>query len=161
MVPVLQILACVGFVQSIDTTVGTIYLALNRVRTAFYFGLFVTPLFICAFVIGLQWSIVGVAAGYALAELSVCYISLYLAFSHCGIRFRDFHAALARPFAATLVMLVVVMFLVNALASAGLPTPTRLAFCIAAGVVTYCAASLLINRKHLLDVLATARSAFT
>jgi PST family polysaccharide transporter len=160
MLPVLDILCWVGMMQSIGTTLGTIYLSTGRIRTAFLLTLCSTPIFILSFVIGLRWGITGVALGYAIASAGLFYVGLRLAFAIVGLTFREFHRALAKPLAASVVMLAALLPLSHLLARAtGLPAQGRLGVLVAMGVAVYGLVSMLINRKQMTELMAMVRTA--
>jgi O-antigen/teichoic acid export membrane protein len=157
MLSVLRILVWVGMIQSVATTVGTLYLSTGNVRQMFYMSLASTPILLAGIGIGLNWGIEGVAAGYAIATFSLFYVSLTVAFRLAGLRIADFHRAVARPLAASLCMLVAIVMLQGALI--GLESTVRLGLLIAFGIVVYGAASLVINRTQVRDIMRLARGA--
>ena len=64
-----MILAPVGLVQSILTTVGYIYMAKGRTDWMFRLGLITSPLLVASFVVGLPWGTEGVSISYAVCCL--------------------------------------------------------------------------------------------
>ena len=68
-VPVVQILACVGLLQSIGTNTGTLFMAKGRTDLLFRWGLCATAVIVTGIALGLARGIVGVAIGYAIAYL--------------------------------------------------------------------------------------------
>jgi PST family polysaccharide transporter len=111
-VPVLMILAPVGLTQSIGTMVGTIYQAKGRTDWMFRWGLFSGSYLMLAFVIGLNWGIVGVAIAYALATFSLTYLNHSIPFRLIGLSFTQLIRAVEKPFFNSLVMLAC-LFLFN------------------------------------------------
>ncbi|MDD5297434.1 MAG: MOP flippase family protein [Rhodocyclaceae bacterium] len=157
MLPILQILSWVGLLQSISSTVGSIYMSQGKVRQLFLVSLGSTPVLVLALAIGLQWNILGVAAGYAFATFVVFYFSIFFAFRLVGLSLKDFHLTLWRPFLCALIMMGMVR-----VAAAGLPDmPIGLRFglLVGAGVLVYTVASLLINRAHLAELKVMILSA--
>lgn len=65
-VPLIWILAPLGAISSIQTTVGQIYLAKGRADWMFWWGIVSGVLRVVSFLIGLPWGVVGVAAAYAI-----------------------------------------------------------------------------------------------
>jgi len=159
MLPVLKILCWVGMLQSIGTTVGTIYLATGHMHVAFKFLLVAAPVLVLAFIVGLSWGIVGVATAYAAASFGLFYVSLTIAFRIACIRLRDFHAAIARPLLASVVMLVVVTVSTSILQQWGIWE--RLGTEIGIGVLAYAGATLLLNKRQLRELLAITRAALS
>ncbi len=69
-----EILACVGLVQSVQTMTGIIYQAKGRTDWMLRWSLFVLASTVTAFLIGVHFGIVGVAAGYAIVYLGLLMI---------------------------------------------------------------------------------------
>lgn len=105
----LVILAPVGALQSIGTLVGQIYLAKGRTDIMLYWGLFAAVVVVGAFVIGLHWGIVGVAACYALASALLFLPSLWIAFRLIELPVTRVLVAMVRPAAASLLMLGILL----------------------------------------------------
>ena len=155
--PLLRILVWVGMMQSIATTVGTIYLSTGNIRRLFQVTLAGTPMLIGGILVGLQWGIEGVAIGYAVASFSLFYVSLTIAGRLAGLRLIDFHRALARPLVAAAVMLTVLLILRGPAGFAA--TDARLGVLVASGVVTYVGVSLFVNNAQIQAMLVLARGA--
>jgi O-antigen/teichoic acid export membrane protein len=156
MVPVLRVLAWVGLMQSVGTTMGTIYLSTGHPDSALKVTLIGSPILILGMASGLPWGIVGVAIGYALASASLFYYTAITGFRLIDLRLRDFHAVLARPLCATIAM-IATLIAFNAWVQ--LPTGgTRLAAGVGVGALTYLLFSLAVNMKQLRDLIQMARS---
>ena len=69
--PVIQILALVGLVQSLQSLCGEVLLALGRANWLLRFTALWFVASIASFAIGVRWGVVGVAAGYAVATMVV------------------------------------------------------------------------------------------
>ena len=69
--PVLQILVWVGLLQSLQTLNTGILIALDRTRLLFRFSIGFFAAHLVAFVVGVQFGIVGVATGYAISSTVV------------------------------------------------------------------------------------------
>lgn len=67
-IPVLQILAWVGIVLIISSQATTLLQAVGRAGIVFRYSIASAIMSIAGFAIGLEWGIVGVAAGYAIAK---------------------------------------------------------------------------------------------
>lgn len=80
MIPILQIFCLVGMLQSIGTLTGNLYLSQGRSDLQLRVGLFVHTNAILWIVIGLQWGVVGVAVGVAIAAI----LNSYPSFSFAG-----------------------------------------------------------------------------
>ena len=156
MAPVLKIVAWVGMMQSVGTTVGTIYLTVGKPHIALRVTMVATPILTIAFAAGLAWGLVGVAIGYAIATCFLFYYTIRQAFRLIDLRVAAMHAVIARPFAATLVMIAVVL-VVGALIM-DLAQPVRLAIMIASGVASYALASAIVNREQIRELVGILRS---
>jgi O-antigen/teichoic acid export membrane protein len=62
-------LAPVGFIQSLGSVGGTVLTAVGRTDALFKLGIFGTTIAVIAFVVGVRWGVVGVAAAYFAATL--------------------------------------------------------------------------------------------
>src|SRR5690606_20725106 len=72
-------LAPVGFLQSIVSTAGSVFMALGRTDVLFRLGVVGTALQVTAFTLGVRWGVQGVAACYLAANLVMAIPSLLLA----------------------------------------------------------------------------------
>jgi O-antigen/teichoic acid export membrane protein len=88
-IPLLLILAPLGAVQSIATTVGSIYMAKGRTDWALWMSIAWGLLIVLSFVLGLPWGILGVTASYALMFLLLTYPAFAIPFRLIGLRVRD------------------------------------------------------------------------
>jgi PST family polysaccharide transporter len=70
-IPVLQILCLQGMSQAVGTTVGWIYMSQGRTNLMFHWGIFASVIRVTAFVIGLNWGVVGVAAAYVISGYAI------------------------------------------------------------------------------------------
>jgi O-antigen/teichoic acid export membrane protein len=69
--PVLQILVWVGLLQSIQGLNASVLIALDRTRVLFRFSIGFFAAHLVAFIVGMQFGIVGVATGYAISSTLV------------------------------------------------------------------------------------------
>jgi PST family polysaccharide transporter len=69
--PVVQILAWVGLLQSLQSLNSSILMARDRTRTLLWYAFVALAASVLGFVGGLKWGIVGVAAGYAVTSTFV------------------------------------------------------------------------------------------
>jgi O-antigen/teichoic acid export membrane protein len=138
-VPIIQILAWVGIVQALQSLSVDVLMARNRARTIFRFSLLLVTCHLAAFVIGLQWGVVGVAVAFAVSTTLVEPIQTVLGARALGVSPMVLVRAVAGPFQAAFVMCVVVLGVRVALVDAGTPAALRLFACAAAGAVVYAA----------------------
>ncbi|MGD8751989.1 MAG: MOP flippase family protein [Anaerolineales bacterium] len=135
---ILIILAPLGVIQSIATTVGHIYKAKGRTDWMFIWGLLsgITVLFF--FVIGLRWGVVGVAGAYAAWSLIMVYPNFVIPFKLIELSFRDLVIALWPTLRASLIMSGCVAILRVVLMALGIDQPWLvLVITIPIGVFTY------------------------
>lgn len=156
MTPLLKVLAWVGMMQSVGTTVGTIYLSTGNPAIALRVTLIGAPVLIGGMAAGLPWGILGVAVGYTVASFSFFYYSLATAFRLIDLPLADFHRILIRPLGATVVMIGIVAIGVHFLQA--FAPAHRLLLCISIGVVTYMVISLAVNRAQIDEVISIVHS---
>ncbi len=153
MLPVLQILCWIGMMQSISTTLGTLYLSTGNTRALFRFSMVSVPFTLLAFVVGLKWGIVGVATAYAMVSPVMTYIYMAKAFRLVGLTFGEFFSVMAPPMLAALFMGSVVWMsrfgLETLFPDHALP---RFLAAVTIGIAAYVAASLLVNRRQINDL---------
>ena len=152
-IPLLLYLGPVGLVQSVGTTLGTIYQAKGRTDLMLYWGLGAGILIISAFAVGLHWGILGVAIAYAMITALLFYPGQAIALSLIRLPAYRLLLSLFRPFAASGVMACAVV-LVRMILPEALPSGIGLVLCIVVGVIVYGAATWLINRERLLQVVS-------
>jgi O-antigen/teichoic acid export membrane protein len=70
-IPVIQLLAWVGLLQSLQRLNSSVLMACDRAKTLLWYSVVVLVASLGAFVFGLQWGIVGVAAAYAASSTVV------------------------------------------------------------------------------------------
>jgi lipopolysaccharide exporter len=153
---VLRVFCIVGLIQSVVTTVGTIYLSTGRTTRVFIVTLVFTPIFVLAFVVGLKWGIEGVAIAYGGVSAAVAYVSLSLAFRIVSLSFNAFHKAILRPlFVSSLMSLLVAWF--NSGTGALLSANLRFTLSVLLGVGLYLILSLVINGAEIRQLVSTVR----
>jgi O-antigen/teichoic acid export membrane protein len=148
----LAILAPAGMIQSVGTTVGSIYQAKGRTDWMFRWGVAAGMIFISAFLIGLQWGIVGVAAAYTIASLLLAYPNFAIPFRLIDLSMGNLYDALWRPFAASLIMLAGILALRLFLP----PDWSRawvLCLLVPAGTIIYLSATWFMNRDQVLELI--------
>ena len=140
-VPVIQVLAVVGILQSLQSISTDILQARGRADTVFRFSILFTAAHTLAFVIGLQWGVVGVAAGYAISSLLVEPIYTVLTARCLGVSAWIVVRGLRGVFEASALMVVPVLAARIGLVELGVPAAGRLILCALLGVAVFAAAS--------------------
>jgi O-antigen/teichoic acid export membrane protein len=146
-VPLVLILAPIGMLQSVGSTVGTIYQVKGRTDLMLRWGIVAGALAVFSFVVGLRWGVVGVAASYAAASLLLAYPNFAIPFRLIGLGMGEFLAALARPLAAGGIMLALVLA-GRFLLPPDLPGGWVLSILVPAGAAAYGAATWMLNREQ-------------
>jgi len=136
-VPIIQVLAWVGLLQSLQTLNTEILQALDRTSTIFRFSVGFFSAHLLAFVIGLHWGVLGVAVAYAISTTLVEPIFTWMTARALKVSPFILVRALTGVVAASLVMAAVVFEVRELLVAAGTPPLLRLVIEIAAGVATY------------------------
>lgn len=135
--PVIQILAWVGALQALQSLNTGILEALGHARAIFRWTIVFFACHLVAFVVGLHWGMLGVAAGYAISTTIVEPSYLLLTSRAVGISPWRFLRALTGVAWATLGMALVVAAARWGLVEAGAPALVRLLACTLAGVAVY------------------------
>lgn len=157
LIVLLAILAPIGLIQSVATTVGSIYMARGRTRLLFMYGLVTGILAVAAFIIGLRWGIYGVAGAYAVFVLGITYPSFAIPFRLIDLRFGAFLRALRSIMFASAVMCLALVGL-EALAIDKLGSVLTLLILVPAGAAIYAAVLRVIDPSPMREVLAALRS---
>lgn len=148
----LQILAPIGLLQSIGSTVGGIYQAKGRTDWMLWWGVAAGTLVIVSFLIGLQWGITGVAAAYAVASTMLAYPSFAIPFRLISLRVRDLGAVLWRPLLSSGTMVMGLAGL-KFILPVGMSPVLYLGALVTWGILTYVVSTWFINRGQLLSLL--------
>ncbi len=135
--PVLQVLAPVGLWQSLTGLGGRVLTALGQTRTLFSYSVLTLVTSFPAFVIGLHWGIVGVAACYAIVNLPVQLAFARRASAAVDISLGTFLQNLWSVTQASLMMIFAAGLVRLLLVDAGIPPPVRLILVIFVGVAVY------------------------
>lgn len=108
-VPVLRILCVVGMIQSIITLNGSLFLSQNRTAVQFKIGLLLRANSVIGIIIGLNWGIIGVATGYAVATIINMIPSVYFAGKAVGLTFTNLVSELYQILFCAIAMAVFVI----------------------------------------------------
>jgi PST family polysaccharide transporter len=155
-IPLLLILAPLGAVQSIATTVGHIYMAKGRTDWALWWTIGAGLLIVLSFVLGLPWGILGVTSSYAIMFLLLTYPAFAVPFRLIGLRVRDLGGVLWRSATCSLAMYAAVASTALWLPP-GVPGWLTLSLLVPLGAAVYFACSWAINRALLLEVISILR----
>jgi O-antigen/teichoic acid export membrane protein len=140
--PVIQILAWVGLIQSLQTLSGEVLLALNRSGTLLRFTTLWFVGAVAAIVLGLRWGILGVASCYLVVTLLLEPLRTYLTTRALGISFWSFPGSLFGVAQATAIMAAVLLPSRAALNAAGVSDAATLLLLVVGGAIVYVAACM-------------------
>ena len=101
---VLAWLAPVGFLQSIVSTTGTVFMAYGKTATLMRLGIFCAVLQVGSFIAGVPYGVVGVAACYFVANLIIAPVCLWLAMRELGGGTMALLKSLIAPVASSAIM---------------------------------------------------------
>jgi PST family polysaccharide transporter len=138
-IPLFQILAPVGLVQSLQTSVGHIYIAKGKTGQMFAWSVGATSVLVLSFLIGVKFGVRGVAISYALSYLFVLsYAGFRIPFRLIDLSFRDFARALMPQMWISLVMTAVCALWLLTLGWMGFNGPwLRLVSAVLLGMAVY------------------------
>jgi len=100
-----QLLCIVGAMQSIGTTVGTIFTSQGRPDLLLKTGLVSSVIDVLAFIIGIRWSLNGLIIGYIIATVFTSILCQYFANKLISLKLLSFFRALAPAALCTLFMI--------------------------------------------------------
>jgi O-antigen/teichoic acid export membrane protein len=135
--PVIQILAWVGALQSLQGLNSSVLQARDRTQDLLRYGVVVCTASLAAFAIGLHWGLLGVAVAYAISSTVVEPYYTWLTARCLGLPILAFPRALAGVVQATVGMAAAAALCRMALVSSGLPAAPRLGLVVLAGVIVY------------------------
>ena len=104
--PIFQALAPAAFVMTITASVGWISLALGRARRQLPWTAAATAITVCAFLVGVRWGAVGVAAAFSIVRVGMLVPTLRFTCAGTGLRWRALLATAARPAFASITALL-------------------------------------------------------
>jgi lipopolysaccharide exporter len=109
-VPVLRLLAALGFFYSLGNPIGSLLLAKGRVGLSFLLNVWMLALYALAIVVGATWDVEGVAAGLVIATACGLFpIGFLIRWRLVGMRPAEYVSAFAPALAAALVMAAAVL----------------------------------------------------
>jgi polysaccharide transporter, PST family len=138
-VTVIQVLAWVGILQSLQSLNTGILEALGHARAIFRWTIVFFVAHITAFAVGLHWGIVGVAIGYSISTTLIEPSYLLLTARAVGISPWRFLEAIAGVFEASAGMGLVVLGAHFGLVELDVPGPLRLLICTVLGGAVFVA----------------------
>jgi len=151
---VLGWLAPIGWMQSVLSTVGLIYLGVGQTRTMMRWGVFASAMTLLGFVVGLQWGYLGVARSYVVVNLLLFYPGFAIPLRMLGLHFTDLLKSIA-PQLLTAIMMAVLVSAIDQLFTSSESPMFRLSVLTASGLCIYATAAYLFMRSNLQALLGT------
>lgn len=151
---IIQILAWVGIVQSLQSLNTDVLQALGLTSRVFRFTIIFTSTHLVAFLIGLQWGVLGVAAAYAISTTLV--EPIYTVMTARSVEISPFRilGAVRGVFEAGFLMAAATYCVRELLLSAGVPTFFRLVLCMLAGALVFVPAYMWRERAGTQEIRA-------
>lgn len=156
---IFQVLAPVGLVQSIQTTVGQIYVAKAKTDWMFRWGLASSVLWVTGFLIGVRYGTVGVASAYAIVYLGLIMIpSFLIPFKAIGLKLSHFAYALLPQLLVTGAMVAICWLTLRGLSHFGISNQwVRLISASVLGVLFY-VGTLIAWRPPIMQIMEQVMS---
>lgn len=136
-VPVLQVLAFIGILESVQAFNGSVIRASGRPSWQLGIMLLTSIASVIGFLIAVRWGIVGVAASFVIAGYLLAPVSYLAVRRLIRIDFRTYAGQFVAPLAASLIMVMAVVILQNVLARHGLNSYVLLSIYGAVGSAIY------------------------
>jgi len=151
-IPLLMILAPVGMIQSVGTTVGAIYQAKGRTDWMFRWGVGASTFIVVAFMLGVLWGVTGVAIAYATASFILFYPNFVIPFRLIDLEVAKLLKVLSKPFINSFFMFAVIV-LFRMVLSSRLSDIVGLLLSAFLGIATYAGVSwMMMGRGQLKEL---------
>jgi len=154
-ITLLAMFAPLAAIRSVLTTTGSIFIATGRTDLQLRWGVLSNLVVLAGLAVGLQWGIIGVAAGFTITNLALLYPNFAIPFRLIGLRVPELLRCLQPTLTCTALMWgTLVLF--DILLARQLGHGLRLSLLVGVGILAYTAFTWLINRAMLHELLATA-----
>ncbi len=151
-IPLVQILAPLGALQSIVSTPGQVFLATGNAALRLWWAVTYTTIIVTSYVVGARWGIVGVATAYATVMVPISYAAFWLALRLVDLPMRALWTTLSKTVSASAVMAVAVAALELTMRAAGAGDLALLLSCVPLGVAVYAALIWVLRPEALADL---------
>ena len=145
-------LAPVGLAQSLLGTVGLLYMATGSTRTMMRWALVASGVIVLGMVIGLRWGYVGVAAGYAIANLLLVIPGFLVPFRIVGLKLSHLARSVGPQLLTSLAMATIV-WVVWQVGTPHVGPAILLAASVLGGAIVYALIGWMLMRSTLTQVL--------
>jgi PST family polysaccharide transporter len=151
-IPLVQILAPLGALQSITATPGQIFLATGRAALRLWWSVIYSTLILASFFAGLPWGILGVASAYTIVMVPIAVVAFWLALRLVELPLSALWWTVWRSVTASVVMGGSVALLARAMQASDIPDALVLAASVPVGVVIYVGITWLLPPDALSDI---------
>ncbi|UCD97595.1 MAG: MOP flippase family protein [Chloroflexota bacterium] len=152
-IPVMQILAFIGILQSILLFNGDVMKASGKPNWDFGIMLLTTACSVIGFSIAVQWGIVAVATSFVIAGYLVAPVSFFAVRKLIHIDFKTYFLQFVTPLTASLLMVATVILLKNLLKNVDLHIYVELSIYLIVGGLTYILIILIFAKQLSRQVL--------
>jgi PST family polysaccharide transporter len=143
----------VALLQSVGTTVGTLYLAMGRTDVMLKWGIFGGTVIVAGFCVGLQWGMQGLVIGYAIVNAAIFLPSLIIPFRFVGLKVSRVLITLLPSLLNSLAMAILIT-VVDRVWDGFMDAPAiRLLLLITLGVLSFAVLAYTFQRNLLHDIL--------
>lgn len=150
-------LAPIGLIESIGTTVGSIYLALGRTDLLFRWGLFASTLVMVSFGVGIQWGLQGLVIGYAIASCLLFIPSLIIPYGLIGLKIQTVFRAVLPSLGTATLMAIGLIITRHFMLGAEMTRLHKFGFTVIIGTLTYGLLTLLVQSGFVRNLLNTLK----
>lgn len=154
-IPLLAMFAPLAAIRSVLTTTGSIFVATGRTDLQLRWGVVSNLVVFAGLAAGLQWGIVGVAAGFTITSVLLLYPNFAIPFRLIGLRVAELVRTLLPTFGCTALMSGCVL-LADLLLAPHAGHAVLLALLVPLGAAAYLVSTWFLNRPMLHELLATA-----
>lgn len=156
-VPIVMVFGPIAAMQTVTTTVGSLYQAKGRTDLQLRWGIVLGLAMVAAYLVGSRWGALGVAWGFLFGTAVLAVPSLLIPYRLVGLLFRTLCRALVPVLAGTACMAVFALGSRLALEEVGAGPLVVLLASATAGAVSYGAVILLTRPQSLSDLVLIVR----
>ena len=145
------ILAPVGALQSIVSTVGIIYQVKGKTDWMFRWSIFATSVMVIGFLIGLKWGVVGISVSYLVTNIVLLYPAFLIPFKLIGLRVYSYFKSFGSTLLSVIVM-ISLMFIPSLLLDISISPLMKLITMIPFGIIVYGFITYFVNKDKLSEI---------
>jgi PST family polysaccharide transporter len=153
-IPIIKILSIGGFITTITSVTGAIYLSQGAADLQLKVNLITRPIAIISVLIGLHWGIIGIALGFVISSYINGFITLFIASKLINLKLMSLVKKFQKSFINTLIMTI---FLITIkLLYLEILNIKNMMLLISLGMLSYLVLSILSNNtsfKEVVDII--------